>query len=127
MKIARRFTKQGHDALNCVSYEKRTSRIANPVYDCVADALALWLTLARLIIRVGSQAEIDDCGREVGVTRQAQPVAQPMGGHHGRAGIAEILYDIQCNEGLVLDDQDRATRQLRTHVQPPPCTTLLRV
>ena len=30
MKIARRFTKQGHDALNCVSYEKRTSRIANP-------------------------------------------------------------------------------------------------
>src|SRR3954470_10396977 len=30
MKIARRFTKQGHDALNCVTYEKRTSRIANP-------------------------------------------------------------------------------------------------
>ena len=30
MKITRRFTKQGQDALSCVQYEKRTSRIANP-------------------------------------------------------------------------------------------------
>ena len=30
MKITRRFTKPGQDALNCVAYEKRTSRITNP-------------------------------------------------------------------------------------------------
>src|SRR5881392_2989503 len=30
MKISRRFTRQGPDALNCVEYEKRTSRITNP-------------------------------------------------------------------------------------------------
>ena len=30
MKISRRFTKQGQDALQCVEYEKRTSRISNP-------------------------------------------------------------------------------------------------
>ena len=30
MKITRRFTKQGQDALNTVEYEKRTSRITNP-------------------------------------------------------------------------------------------------
>src|ERR1044071_4250171 len=30
MKISRRFTKQGQDALSSVEYEKRTSRITNP-------------------------------------------------------------------------------------------------
>src|SRR5688572_4186330 len=30
MKVARRFTKPNQDALNCVEYEKRTSRITNP-------------------------------------------------------------------------------------------------
>ncbi len=30
MKISRRFTKMGQDALSCVEYEKRTSRISNP-------------------------------------------------------------------------------------------------
>ena len=30
MKITRRFTRQGQDALNSVEYEKRTSRITNP-------------------------------------------------------------------------------------------------
>ena len=30
MKISRRFTKPGQDALECVKYEKRTSRISNP-------------------------------------------------------------------------------------------------
>ena len=30
MKIPRRFTKQGQNALQCVEYEKRTSRISNP-------------------------------------------------------------------------------------------------
>ena len=30
MKITRRFTKMGQDALACVEYEKRTSRISNP-------------------------------------------------------------------------------------------------
>ena len=30
MKVARRFTKPNQDALNCVKYEKRTSRITNP-------------------------------------------------------------------------------------------------
>ena len=30
MKITRRFTKMGQDALTCVEYEKRTSRISNP-------------------------------------------------------------------------------------------------
>jgi ribonucleoside-diphosphate reductase alpha chain len=30
MKIDRRFTRQGEDALNSVQYEKRTSRITNP-------------------------------------------------------------------------------------------------
>src|SRR5690349_8457789 len=30
MKITRRFTKQGQDALSSVQYEKRTSRITNP-------------------------------------------------------------------------------------------------
>src|SRR5947209_2990523 len=30
MKVSRRSTKQGQDALQCVEYEKRTSRISNP-------------------------------------------------------------------------------------------------
>src|SRR5688572_9395200 len=51
MRITRRFTKSGHDALASVRYEKRTSRISNPDGSVVfemndAEIPAQWSQLA---------------------------------------------------------------------------------
>src|SRR5256714_6647737 len=75
MKVTRRFTKPGRDALACVAYEKRTSRISNPDGSVVfemndAEIPRQWSQLATDIMvskyfRKAGVPQVDESGKPI--------------------------------------------------------------
>src|SRR2546423_14596062 len=75
MKVTRRFTKPGRDALACVAYEKRTSRISNPDGSVVfemndAEIPTQWSQLATDIMvskyfRKAGVPQVDESGQPI--------------------------------------------------------------
>ena len=85
MKINRRFTRQGEDALNSVQYEKRTSRITNPDGSVVfemhdAEVPAQWSQLATdiMVSKYFRKAGVPGTpGHETSVRQVVHRLAQP--------------------------------------------------
>src|SRR5688572_19543816 len=83
MKVARRFTKPNQDALNCVEYEKRTSRITNPDGSVVfemhdAEIPRQWSQLATDIM-------VSKYFRKAGVPQVDPRTGQPLRDENGNA------------------------------------------
>src|SRR5215212_8323511 len=81
MRITRRFTKSGQDALSSVRYEKRTSRISNPDGSVVfemndAEIPAQWSQLATDIM-------VSKYFRKAGVPQVDAATGQPLGDAQG--------------------------------------------
>ena len=66
-----------------------------------------------------TQTEVDDGRGQVRMASQTQPIVKIVGTENRCAGFLETLDDVECDQGLVLDDEDRAAgKRLFPHVPP---------
>src|SRR5206468_1164561 len=116
MRITRRFTKSGQDALASVRYEKRTSRITNPDGSVVfemndAEIPAQWSQLATDIM-------VSKYFRKAGVPQADPATGQPLRDAQGNIVTGPAQGHFYCDPGTghLLKSQDAYT-----HPQPHAC------